>query len=174
MSNELKTDHKFDPNLNRHYLIGRQSVLHCHHYSTLYTQVAFLAHDMDGVKNLKESGEEVFGDLLKEYFQKNAVGSADERLRIAELYWKAVGMGLIEISSSDESGGAAQMSYSHLDEGWLKKWGAPAEPVNLFTRGFLAGAFSAIYGKPNGTYRVEETKSLAKGDDVTEFRISLR
>lgn len=166
--------HRFDPHTKRHYLNDANSVLHCHHYSTLYTQLALHAQDLGGIRNLLEAGEQVFGRFLKDYFRKNAVESAEDRKDIAQQYWKAVGMGLVEISSSTEKSGMASMDYSHLDEGWLKKWGSADRPVNLFTQGFLAGAFAAIYDKPFNAYQVEETKSLARGDESSEFAITLK
>ncbi len=171
MSGEFRLDHRFDPGTKKHYLNDELSVLHCHHYSTLFTK---LAMDLDGVEHLVETGEDVFGRVLRQYFLDKAVSSVGERIGIAQQYWQAVGMGLIEISSSDASGGAAKMEYSHLDEGWLKKWGGSDKPVNIITRGFLAGVFAAVYDKPPRSYYVEETKSLARGDKAGEFTITLR
>ena len=44
---EFEIDHRFDPVKNRHYLNGFCSVLHCHHYATLYTQLADDAVDFE-------------------------------------------------------------------------------------------------------------------------------
>jgi predicted hydrocarbon binding protein len=174
MAASFQVVHKFDPIKKRHYLNDWNSVLHCHHYSTLYTQLAIDAEELGGVANLVKAGEKVFGGLLKDYYEKSGVDSVEDRVEVAKQYWKNVGMGLIDITVTGESSGLAQMDYSHLDEGWLKKWGGTNRPVNFFTQGFLAGACAAIFNKPLGSYFVEETKSLVKGDDVSEFAISLK
>jgi predicted hydrocarbon binding protein len=172
MALSFQVVHKFDPTKKRHYLNDRNSVLHCHHYATLFTQLAIDAEDLGGIANLVKAGEKVFGEVLKTYFNKNGIDSVEDRVEIARQYWKTIGMGLVDISITDENSGVAKMDYSHLDEGWLKKWGGADRPVNFFTQGFLAGVFGAIFDKPMGSYGVEETKSLVKGDDVSEFTIS--
>lgn len=174
MAASFNVVHKFDPATKRHYLNDWNSVLHCHHYSTLYTQLAIDAEDLGGIANLVKAGEKTFGGVLKDYYDKNGVESVEDRVAVAAQYWKTIGMGLIDMSITDEKSGSAKMDYSHLDEGWLKKWGGVDRPVNFFTQGFLAGACAAIFNKPLGSYAVEETKSLAKGDDVSEFTISLK
>jgi predicted hydrocarbon binding protein len=174
MAVTFQVEHTFDPTKKRHYLNDWNCVLHCHHYSTLYTQLAIDAEDLGGIANLVKAGEKVFGKLLADYYEKNGVESVEDRVELARQYWKIVGMGLIDITVNDESSGLAKMDYSHLDEGWLKKWGGNDRPVNFFTQGFLAGACAAIFNKPAGSYHVEETKSLVKGDEISEFTISLK
>jgi predicted hydrocarbon binding protein len=174
MTASLNLTHRFDPSVRRHYLNDALSVLHCHHYATLYTQLALDAEDLGGVKNLIETGAEVFGRFLRDYYAKQEIASAADRIDIARQYWKTVGMGLIDISSSDEKSGTATMDYSHLDEGWLKKWGGIDRPINFFTQGFLAGVFSAVYDKGPDSYEVSEIKSLVKGDAVSEFAITMK
>jgi hypothetical protein len=49
---EFEIDHKFDPIRNRHYMNGVCTVLHCHHYATLYTQLADDAEQFAGVRLL--------------------------------------------------------------------------------------------------------------------------
>ena len=174
MAAEFILAHSFDPITKRHYLNDNNSVFHCHHYSTLYTQLALEFEDLGGVEQLVQVGEEVFGGILKSYFQSKGISSVQDRISIAQQYWKEVGMGLVSISMSDEKMGTASMEYSHLDEGWLKKWGGIDRPVNFFTQGFLAGACAAIYDKPFHSYHVEETSSLVRGHDCSEFNVTLK
>ena len=174
MARKLNLVHRFDPAAKKHYLNEWNTVLHCHHYSTLFTDLAVCAGAFGGTQKLREAGEEVFGKWLKDYFAKEGVTIANERIAVATEYWRVMGMGLIEIGSTSKASGTATMEYSHLDEGWLKKFGRWETPVNYFTQGFLAGAFSAIYDMPFGSYEVLETQSLVKGDELSRFDVKLR
>jgi hypothetical protein len=157
MPRKLNVVHRFDPVSKRHYLNQWNAVLHCHHYSTLFTDLAVCTRSFGGIEKLVEAGDKVFGMLA-----------------IAEQYWRVMGMGMIKIFTSDKTSGSATMEYSHLDEGWLKKFGHWNSPVNFFTQGFLAGFFGAAYGLPFGSYEVAETQSLVRGDDISRFDIKLK
>ncbi len=166
---EIKLHHRFDPTTNRHYMNDRQMVLHCHHYAVMYTQLAIDAQELGGVDAMVNVAAKVFGDFLSDYYTTNGVESKEERISLAESYWKALGMGLMKINANGADSATAEMEYSHLDEGWLKKWGSAPQPVNLFSQGFLKGTLGAVYGVSPDTYTVEETQSLVKGDAVSAF-----
>jgi hypothetical protein len=174
MPRKLNVVHRFDPVSKRHYLNQWNAVLHCHHYSTLFTDLAVCTRSFGGIEKLVEAGDKVFGMLLKDYFAKEGVSTLDDKVAIAEQYWRVMGMGMIKIFTSDKTSGTATMEYSHLDEGWLKKFGHWNSPVNFFTQGFLAGFFGAAYGLPFGSYEVAETQSLVRGDDISRFDIKLK
>jgi predicted hydrocarbon binding protein len=67
--------------------------------------------------------------------------------------------------------GTADMSHSHVDEGWIKKWDQHDRPVNFIGQGFLAAAFAAITGTEAGSYAVKETQSIVSGAPVSKFEI---
>ena len=167
---EFEIDHRFDPVKNRHFLNGVCSVLHCHHYATLYTQLAMDATDFEGVRHLVETSEDVFYEVLGQYFEEKNVTSLDEKIEIAQQYWQAVGMGLLNFTGVGKYEVMAEMEYSHVDEGWLKKWGGSDKPVNLFTVGFVAAVAALVNGKPPRSFNTRETKSLACGDEKSEFK----
>jgi predicted hydrocarbon binding protein len=167
---EFEIDHKFDSMKNRHYLNGDCTVLHCHHYATLYTQLALDAVDFEGVRHLTEASEDVFFDVLNRYFAENEITDIDEKVEIAQQYWQASGMGLISFTGVGKYEVVAEMEYSHIDEGWLKKWGGSDKPVNFFTVGFVAAVAALVNNKPVRTFKATETKSLACGDEKCEFK----
>lgn len=171
---ELKLDHKFDPQRKRHYLNNQLTVLHCHHYATLFTQLGLDAKEIvDGTRILKESIEDVFNEVLKKYYQQNNVTDTSDRVEIARKMFSAIGMGKMEVVSYDESGGEIEMPFSYVDEGWLKKWGKSNEPVNYIGRGYLAGMFSAVYDKPCRAYKVTESQSRVMGAGKSVFQITV-
>lgn len=171
---EFEIDHKFDPVTNRHYMNGFCTVLHCHHYATLYTQLADDAKDFDGQRLFTEAAEGTFFEVLNDYYLKKKIESVDEKISIAEQYWKAVGMGLIRFTGIGKYDATAEMDYSHVDEGWLKKWGSRDKPVNFLTAGFVAAVTALVNGKSWRSYYVQETKSLVCGDDKSEFKAVLK
>lgn len=167
----LKVKHTFDPIRFRHYLNGDLSVMHCHHYSTLYTQLAEDADFFNGKKILFDVSEETFYRVLLKYFEKNGISELEDMITIAEQYWAFVGMGKLKITSCGISCGSAELLESHIDNGWLKKWGKHKTPINHITRGFLAALWSILNGATTGIFDVIEVKSIVMGDSKSEFKI---
>lgn len=170
---ELKLEHRFDAQRNRHYLNNNLTVLHCHHYATLFTQLGLDAKEIvDGTRILKESIEDTFFEALSGYFSQNNVTEAGERMDVAVQMFSAVGMGKMSVISHSENGGEVDMPVAYVDEGWLKKWGKSNSPVNFIGQGYLAAMFSAVYGKSCQTYTISETQSRVMGADKSVFKIS--
>ena len=171
---QLKLEHKFDANRKRHYLNNVLTVLHCHHYATLFTQLALDAKELvDGTKILKESAEDVFFEVLTDYFRENGIAGTTDRLDLAVQMFSAIGMGKMDIVSGEENGGEVDMPFAYVDEGWLKKWGKYKEPVNFIGAGYIAGMFAAVFGKPTRTYQVTETQSKVMGAEKSHFKITV-
>ena len=63
------------------------------------------------------------------------------------------------------------MDNSHVDEGWIKKWGNRDKPVNFIGQGYVAAALAAIYDLPAGSYDVYETQSIVSGADTSRFSL---
>ena len=171
---EFEIDHRFDPVGNRHYLNGVCSVLHCHHYATLYTQLALDATDFEGVRHLLETSEDVFHNILDRYFSEREIATIDEKIELAQQYWQAIGMGLVRFTGVGIYEVLAEMEYSHIDEGWLKKWGGSDRPVNYMTAGFVAAVAALLNDKPSRSFTVRETQSLACGDEKSKFKAVVR
>ncbi len=166
----MKIDFTFDSTNYRHYMDGINSVLHCHHYITLTQKTAHKYAAMGGNKILTESAEDAFRPLFDAGIQKNNLADPASRLAACTEYYSAMGMGLVNMKG-DASGGEATLQRSHVDQGWLKKFGPSQLPVNYVTCGFLAAAFAAAHGKPARSYQVTETASIAKGDPESKFSV---
>lgn len=171
---DLKLEHRFDSQRKRHYLNNKLTVLHCHHYATLFTQLGLDAKDIvDGTRILKESIEDVFFEVLSNYYNQNSIADTAERMDIAIQMFSAIGMGKMSVISHDESGGDVEMPVAYVDEGWLKKWGKSKYPVNYIGCGYLGAMFSAVYNRPCRTFNVSESQSKVMGADKSVFKISL-
>jgi predicted hydrocarbon binding protein len=170
----LKLTHRFEADNCRHYIGDLVSVLHCHHYATLFTQLAIDAKDLvDGTKILMEVTEDVVHGVLSKYFAQNGVSAIPERLEIGQQLFSFYGLGKMAIVSPGSDGGTIEMSMAHVDEGWIKKWGKATVPVNFIGAGFVAGFFAAVYDKPVRTYRVEEKQSRVMGAAKSVLAVSL-
>jgi hypothetical protein len=161
-------DHKFDPRSNRHYLNGMVSVLHCHHYSTLYTQLAL---DAKETALLAGVSEETFYKVLKKYYDDNRVTDPGQKIGLACQYFAAVGLGKMEVVFAGDFSGEVRLSASHLDQGWITKWGTYDRPVNFITAGFIAGMFAACFDTAVGTYTAHERESIAMGAEKSVFSV---
>ncbi len=168
----LKTKFTFNKKTYRHAMNGHESVLHCHHYMSLTTKLAEDFKDIGGVRILRESAEDSVRPLLDSYFEENAISSPEKRLELGAEYYAVMGMGLMRISGDGKSGKAI-LEHSHVDEGWVKKWGKSEQFVNHFSCGFVAAVFSAAFDKPARSYLAEEIASIAMGDEKSVIAVSM-
>lgn len=145
--------------------------MHCHHYATLFTRLALQMRSLGGPELLARAMEENFYLVLKKYYIRYVTGSVEEKIRVAEDYFALVGMGSLSITFAP-SGGKAEMRHSHVDEGWIEKWGRTDYPVNFMGNGYLAAVFALAAGRLVGGYRVEETESIVTGAPLSRFVIT--
>jgi len=170
---ELKLEHTFDSKRRRHYLNDKLVVLHCHHYATLFTQLALDAKDLvDGTKILKEVTEDVFYEVLSDYYKKNGITDPGERMDVASQMFSAIGMGQMVIVTGDETGGEIDIPHPYVDKGWLKKWGTFKDPVNFISTGYVGAMFSAAFEKPCRAYNVTETQSMVMGAEKSHIKVT--
>jgi hypothetical protein len=175
MSDQLitvKLKHEFDEERCRHYLNGQLSVLHCHHYASLYTQLAMDADFINARAILAGSAEDSFFDVLSGYYQAHPELTPDEKLQAGCRYYAIIGLGQMKILQAGETSGEVVLEHSHLDEGWIKKWGKHDQAVNFLTQGYIAALFAAVYGKTTQSYNVSEVKSIVTGAETSWFVVS--
>lgn len=168
LTNELVLDKTFDNKSKRHYLNGFNIVLHCHHYSTLYTQLALDAKETD---LLAEVAEETFEKLLESYFDEHDIESMDEKIDIAEQYFAAIGLGNMKVKFIGNNSAEVVLLASHLDGGWLKKFGKSDKPVNYISAGYITALVSNVLELPIKTFKAVENNSIAMGDEVSVFKV---
>jgi hypothetical protein len=164
----LELDHKFDPKTSRHYLNGHLSVLHCHHFSTLYIQLAIDAKETDLLVSVSE---ETFYRVLRDYYCKHNIVTLEDKIDIACQYYSAVGLGKMEVGFLGEDSGEVIIPVSHVDQGWIKKWGNYDAPVDYITCGYISGMFSAILGTNMGIFKTFEVESIVMGASKSRFRV---
>lgn len=158
----LQVKHTFDESTYRHSINGHEFVLHCHHYMTLTTKVAEDFATLGAIQVLRESTEDVIRPLLDSYYAENGVTSPAERLAVGAEYYAFMGMGLMEVNGT-VGAGQVKLKHSHVDEGWIKKWGKNNKAINHFTCGYVAALFAAAFSRPARSYNATEVASIVMG-----------
>jgi len=169
----IRFEQRFDRRRMFQYINDEPSVLHCHHYATLFTKVAIDQINLGGPRLLAESMEDAFFLVLKKFFIHEEIQDRDERTRAAEEYSVLTGLGKLRLSISKD-GGSAEMSHSHVDEGWIQKWSRTDHPVNFIGQGYIAAACAAVTDNPPRSFDVSETASIVTGEPISRFSISRR
>ncbi|MCX6135966.1 MAG: hypothetical protein NTV54_00510 [Ignavibacteriales bacterium] len=165
---QLLLDHTYDGVKKQHYLNGSLTVLHCHHYTTLYTQLAL---DANETALLAKTAEETFYGELTAYFEQHDITTLKTKIELACDYYAAVGLGAMEVVSLGDDSGVVTLKSSHVDAGWLKKWGKHTVAVNYIGAGFIAAMFAVITGKPMGSFNAIETSSIVTGSPYSQFSV---
>ncbi|MCL1851435.1 MAG: hypothetical protein FWF88_00165 [Peptococcaceae bacterium] len=172
MANDtLRLRHAFDKERCRHEINGLTAVLHCHHFASLTTQLANDCQLLDAKKLLMQCAEDTFHLVLTDYYQQNAITGIEERLHVGEQYFAEVGLGKLKVSYAGPYSGEVVLEHSHLDEGWIKKWGRTDKPINYVGCGFVCALFAAAYNRNRREYTALELQSIARGADVSVIRV---
>lgn len=171
---ELVLNKVFDAKASRHLIDGNAAVLHCHHYSTLYTQLALDCSMLDAKALLAECAEDAWEGFLSHYYTTNGIASLADRIAIGEQTYAAAGLGKMRVTCAGRDSGEVTLDHSHVDEGWIKKWGKCDQPVNLIGAGFIAGLFAAAFNKPVRSFTAIETQSIVSGAPCSRFSVVAR
>jgi hypothetical protein len=167
----MQVEFSFDDGTFRHYINGQPSVLHCHHYMALTTKVATTFRSFGADQILAESTEDSMRVLFDDYNRKHLVPQGPERLRVAGEYYAVMGLGRLQLEGN-ASGGTVTLQRSHVDEGWVKKFGVSDQPINHVTRGYAAAAFASAFDRPARAYVVTESSSMAMGAGLGTMVVS--
>ena len=168
----LKLDFSLDNETYRHSLNGHPIVMHSHHYLALITKLAEDLGDIGGPQIIKDAVEDSMRAIFDDYILKNGLTSPMDKCNVCREYYSVFGLGKMVVSGS-ESGGEVRLVRSHIDEGWVTKWGNHNKPINHFTCGYIAAIYAASFNKPARSYTVTETASMAGGEEEGKFSVKL-
>jgi hypothetical protein len=168
----LKLDFSIDNETFRHFLNGHTVVMHSHHYLALITKLTEDLSDIGGPQLLKDVVEESMWAVFNDYIAKNGLTTPLQKINVGKEYYSVYGLGKIKVGGT-EAGGEACLVRSHIDEGWIRKWGHHTKPINHFTCGYIAAMFATAFGKPTKSYTVTETESMAVNGTEGTFIVTL-
>lgn len=174
LNNELMLEKTFNPRTCRHSINGVTSVMHCHHFIALITQLAGDCTLLDAKALLAESAEDAFYTIFLDYFNNNKIDDLYKKFNIIEQFFSATGLGKMKVVFAGKLSGEVILENSHIDEGWIKKWGLNDKPINYIGCGFISAAFSAVFNLPARKFNVIEKESIACGAEKSKFTIICR
>ena len=164
---------RYDRDRCRHIATdGQTLVLHCHHFASLTTQLANDCTFLDGKKLLAECAEDAFYTVLSDHYRQKNVTDLRKRIETAERYFAECGLGKLKVNYAGLCAGEVELKHSHVDEGWVKKWGVTSKPVNHIGCGYVTALFSAVFDRPKRSYVAKERHSIACGDDVSIITVT--
>lgn len=163
----LVLKHDFDPERCRHSLGGTQIVFHCHHYITLSLRLAQELGFADGRQIMRDSTEDAIAPVLRKIFADHGAVDTQTRLSLASQYFSYIGLGKMEVEEATPDGGILRFPYSHVDQGWVAKWGRSEEPINYVAEGFASALFASVFDQPPRSYMAKQNGSIAMGHDET-------
>lgn len=158
----LDIKHTFDDTTFRHSINGHGFVLHCHHYMSLTTKLAEDFADLGAVRVLAEVAEDTIRPVFESYVKEHGITAPADRLQVGCEYFAFMGLGTMT-ASGGAAGGEVTLPHSHVDEGWVQKWGKHDKPINHFTRGYVAAMFAVAFDKPARSFEAAETASIVMG-----------
>lgn len=164
----LQLQHHFDSLHKRHFLNNQPIVMHCHHYAALYTQLAL---DANETTLLAEVAEDTFFQVLNDYFSTYQIQTLSQRIEIACEYFTAFGLGKMQVNYLGDYCGEIELLSSHIDQGWVKKWGHYDKPVNYLSVGYSNALFSTVLNQPVRTFKTKEIQSIVMGAETSLFKV---
>jgi hypothetical protein len=169
---EVKYDHYFDRGTKRHTINDMQSVLHCHHYTSLYTQLAI---DSNETELLKECARDCFRKVLDTYYAANPdIDTVQAKAEIGCQYYSLLGLGKMVVKFLGTESGEVALLSSHTDDGWKKKWGEYDKPVNYISAGYIEAMFESVLNLPAKSFKAVESQSIVMGSEFSKFKVTRR
>jgi len=169
----LRLEFKFDQNSYRHYLNGFLVVMHCHHYMTLLTKVAEEFDELGGTRILKESAEDAVRPMFDDYCEKHNIVNPSDRLNVGKEYYSVMGMGVMEVKGK-YNGGEVTLARSHVDQGWIQKYGKREKVLNYWTSGYISAIFGSAFNKPPRSYESIELEGIVQGKETSKFLVRIK
>ncbi|KAA3618306.1 MAG: hypothetical protein D8M58_20600 [Calditrichaeota bacterium] len=158
MSINLNLTH--DPKSGLHNLANQSVVLHCNHYNIELQNTILLPEYLDGYEIQFNAAAEVASSMVKEVCIQENISDKSEKLRVAESIYKKMGLGVLNLSLVDESGGIVNTSASHYHLGWQIRFSKSEAHAHVLTEGFIAGIMTYVFNESYSVEAVVEPKKL--------------
>ncbi|MCB1874969.1 MAG: 4-vinyl reductase [Chromatiales bacterium] len=151
------------------FIADEAMIFHCHHYLTNLLRTILDADYIDSRPFLIGSAAHAVHRQLSKLCE--GMDTAESK-RMAEEVYKTLGCGLIDLSNISERGGTVTTTKSVMSKTWKQKYGLSTKPVDYYTTGYLAAAYSVIYKRPLDEVNAEQSTCMACGAEANTHRVS--
>ena len=154
---------------------GKAHVMHCNYYNNFLLRTIWKdAGDfVESERILLGAAVEQSYFQLRELFDLLKLTDVRKRRSFASQFYAWQGFGLLDLTGIGSAGGVAVSHSQHYAEGWKEQFGIAEEPVGFWTRGWLAGAASAIFDLPQGHFATHQSECAAMtGGQQNVFEIA--
>ncbi len=143
--------------------LGKAHVLHCNYYNNhlLRTIWKDAGQFVDSERILLGAAVEQSYYQLRGLFDLLKLTDVRKRKSFASRFYAWQGFGLLDLAEITTLGGVAVSNSQHYAEGWKEQFGTADGPVGFWTRGWLAGAASAIFDLPQGQFTTCQSECAA-------------
>lgn len=143
---------------------GKAHILHCNYYNNYLMRTIWkdAGQFLSSEPLLIGSAVEQSYFQLKGLFETLNLRGLEERKAFASNFYSWQGFGLLDFGAIDASGGTTISDSQHYAEGWKEQFGTSDAPVGFMTRGWLAGAASAILDLPQDHFSTHQTVCAAE------------
>lgn len=107
---------------------------------------------------------------MRDLFVRDNATTLAHRAELACQYYAAIGLGTLEVLFLGDDSGEIASPSSHLEQGWIKKWGTYDKPVNYIGVGYISAMLAAVLGQPVRSFNTFEVASIVVGDAKTIFK----
>ncbi|WP_321277492.1 4-vinyl reductase [Thiomicrorhabdus indica] len=147
---------------------GEAMIFHCHHYINYLQRSILDAEYIDSARFMVGAA----ADSVKNQLSHLCLDlSLVDSIAMAESMYQTFGYGLIDLSELSPDGGIFKTSKSFFSKTWQMKFGTANQPVDYYTRGYLAAVYSTFYEIPLNEIQVTQSHCMACGDEFNQFEI---
>ena len=154
---------------------GQTFAMHCHHYNINLQKMLEEALGETGVALLYDAAEKAsFHNFEYLFARYDQIKTLKSKLEMVAIMYQNCGLGILHFRQIGPDGGILSSPASHHVTGWLAKHGRRETAGCHFSRGWIGGVMSALFGKPTGYYDVRESSCKMKRDRECVFEIGVR
>lgn len=153
-------------------LHSQPHIFHCNHYNAFLQRTILDPDYIDCRPLLRDAATAAAYSQLITLMQRREAAGFFERLELAAMLFQHCGFGVLDFSTVTDQGGTVTSRSSHYSLAWKNKFGIATEPMALFDAGYIAAAVAAAAITDVGTFDVQQTRCVAKGDSQNEYVVS--
>ncbi len=160
----------FEADKNILKLDGIPVSLHCHHFNCGLIKAIEQIDYIRGIDIYVKEAAKCFERYFKRIWKDRNLDDS-EMLDSAELLYRFMGYGRIDLSALSQGEGIVTSDSSYFVVGWFAHYGKRDTPVCHLTRGFLKGMLAALFERDIDDFNVKEMQCMITGAESCVFEV---